>query len=447
MRILGVLCINLVLLTGLASAVMAGTEDSPFTPMANQLGTVSADQVVYPTGNHHKDVDNVQAAVDQGGTVLLKATNADGQPTAFEFGNGGGFYITDDVTIFGERSGSAMTTIRGGLAPVRCFAPVYLAVSGIHFEGPRSCAIYIGASAGADLSSNVITGVIGTRFAPKITKGQGIWIVALGGNPYAISGSIVIADNTIEDVDAVNGYGLALFCFGAEMTIVGNHISGMNTAGILAVLNTETVCVMDNIIVPGPEQYPGDYSGGVGIWGAWSLGGDYYFARNNIICENPEAGGIVVMQPYSLWAPVPEPEVVIERNHVTVHGSWWGGIELVDGVSGAYVGQNRIDGQNAYAIGVWAMEFPEAPMANNVFQVNDVSRFTANLAQYFLYFSTQNTVVLGNSGTVLDLGSGNRVTGLTRMRDGVPIGQVIRDAQAMRRALAEVARVDGIPRP
>ena len=441
MRILVVLGMNLILLTCLASAVMAGTEASPLPPMANQLSTVAADHVVYPTGTHPTDVYNVQAAVDQGGTVLLKAKNADGQPMAFEFGSYGGFNITKDVTIFGERSGSAMTTIRGGWAPAVCLEPVYLAVRGIHFEGPRSCAIYIGASAGADLSSNVITGVIGTPMTPEIMKGQGIWIVALGGNPDAISGSIVIADNTIEDVDAENGYGLALFCFGAEMTIVGNHISGMNVAGILAVYNTETVCVMDNIIVPGPEQYPGDYSGGVGIWGACSLGGDYYFARNNIICENPEAGGIVVMEPYFL------PEVVVERNHVTVDGSWWGGIELVDGVSGAYVGQNRIDGQNAYAIGVWAWYFPEVPMANNVFQGNNVSLFTANFAEYFLDVPTQNTVVLGDSGTVVDLGSGNRVTGLTRMHDGVPIGQVIREAQARRQALAEFTRVDGVPRP
>ena len=447
MKILVILGINLILLTGLASPVMAGTESSPSTPMANQLSTVAVDHVVYPTGISPTDVNNVQAAVSQGGVVLLKAKNTDGQPMAFEFGVDGGFYITEDVTIFGERSGSAMTTIRGGWAPVRCLAPVYLAVRGIHFEGPRSCAIYIGASAGADLSSNVITGVIGTPWAPETTKGQGIWIVAPWVNPYAISESIVIADNTIEYVDATLGYGVALYCFGAKTTIVGNHISGMNTAGILAAYNAEAVCVMDNIIVPGPEQYPGQFSGGVGIWGVGSLGGDYYFARNNIICENPEAAGILVLQPHFLWEPVPEPKIVIERNHVTVHGSCWGGIELVDGVSGAYVGQNRIDGQNAYAIGVWALEFPEVPMANNVFQGNNVSRFTANVAEYFLDVSTQNTVVLGNSGTVVDLGSGNRITGITRMRDGIPVGQVICEAQARRRALAEAAKVDVVPWP
>ena len=430
-----------------AIIILIPAASAPTTAVAQEQETkeVVVDHVVYPTGTYPTDVINVQTAVSQGGTVLLKAKNADGQLTAFEFGSYDGVDITDDVTIFGERSGSAMTTIRGGWAPVMCLEPVYLAVRGIHFEGPRSCAIFIGASAGADLSSNVITGVIGTPFAPPIMKGQGIWIVALGGNPYDISGSIVIADNTIEDVDAANGYGVALYIFGAETTIVGNHISGMNTAGILAAYNAEAVCVMDNIIVPGPEQYPGPYSGGVGIWGVGSLGGDYYFAGNNIICENPEAGGIVVMQPYFLWEPVPEPKVVIERNHVTVHGSWWGGIELVDGVSGAYVGQNRIDGQNAYAIGVWALEFPEVPMANNVFQGNNVSGFTANVAEYFLDVATQNTVVVGKSGTVVDLGSGNRVTGITRMRDGVPVGQVIRDGQAKRRALAEAAKVGGVP--
>ena len=447
MKILVILGMNLILLTGLVSPLMAGTEPSPSTPMANQFSTVAVDHVVYPTGIYPTDVNNVQAAVSQGGTVLLKAKNADGQPMAFEFGFDGGFFITDDVMILGEGNGSAMTTIRGGWAPVRCLAPVYLTVRGIHFEGSRSCAIYIGASAGADLSSNVITGVIGTPLAPEVIKGQGIWIVAPWVNPYAISGSIVIADNTIKDVDATLGYGVALYCFGAETTIVGNHISGMNTAGILAAYNAEAVRVTDNIIVPGPEQYPGQFSGGVGIWGVGSLGGDYYFARNNIICENPEAAGILVLQPYFLWGPVPEPKIVIERNHVTVHGSWWGGIELVDGVSGAYVGQNRIDGQNAYAIGVWALEFPEVPMANNVFQGNNVSGFTANVAEYFLDVATQNTVVVGKSGTVVDLGSGNRVTGITRMRDGVPVGQVIRDGQAKRRALAEAVKVDGVPWP
>ena len=447
MKILVILSMNLILLTGLASSVMAGAEASPLTPMANQHGTVAVDHIVYPTGIYPTDVNNVQAAVSQGGTVLLKAKNADGQPMAFEFGFDGGFFVTDDVAIFGEGSGSGMTTIRGGWAPARCFAPVYLTVRGIRFEGPRSCAILIRASAGADLSSNFITGVIGTpHMLPGVTKGQGIWIVAPSFlNPYAISGSIVIADNTIEDIDASLGYGIALYNFGAETTVSGNEISGMNTAGILAGLNAEVVRVKDNIIVPGPERYSQYFSAGNGIMAPYSLGGDYYFANNTIICENPMADGIVVYWPDFLWEPGPEPKIVIERNHVTMLGSWFGGITLAEGFSGAYVGQNRIDGQGIWAIGVFTPDFPEVPMTANTFQGNNVSRFTANLAEYFLDVGTQNTVVVGKSGTVVDLGSGNRVTGIMRMRDGAPVGQVIREGQAKRRALAEAAKVDGVP--
>src|SRR6266576_5757478 len=46
----------------------------------------AADRVVYPTGVYPTDVQNVQAAVDQGGTVVLKARSTAGVPTHFNFG-------------------------------------------------------------------------------------------------------------------------------------------------------------------------------------------------------------------------------------------------------------------------------------------------------------------------------------------------------------------------
>jgi hypothetical protein len=69
----------------------------------------------------------VQAAIDRGGTVFLKATNIAGKPMAFNFGtpdpNHGGttcnvdgvsVSITVDVAIIGERAGQQMATIKGG---------------------------------------------------------------------------------------------------------------------------------------------------------------------------------------------------------------------------------------------------------------------------------------------------------------------------------------------
>jgi opacity protein-like surface antigen len=79
--------------------------------------------VVYPTGDYPTDVQNVQAAVDQGGTVLLKAQNAAGVATAFNFGppvQGLGFVtLHRDVELLGEQLGATMTTVDGGWYPVR----------------------------------------------------------------------------------------------------------------------------------------------------------------------------------------------------------------------------------------------------------------------------------------------------------------------------------------
>jgi len=49
-------------------------------------GAQSATTVVYPTGVYPTDVQNVQVAVDLGGTVLLKAQNTASIATAFNFG-------------------------------------------------------------------------------------------------------------------------------------------------------------------------------------------------------------------------------------------------------------------------------------------------------------------------------------------------------------------------
>lgn len=80
---------------------------------------LAVDQVVHPTGTYPADVENVQAAADLGGTILLTATNAAGEPTAFNFGTPAllpdrGVFLENEVTVLGERASGARTTIRGG---------------------------------------------------------------------------------------------------------------------------------------------------------------------------------------------------------------------------------------------------------------------------------------------------------------------------------------------
>ena len=82
---------------------------------------------------------NVQAAINRGGTVLLKAVNQTREPLAFEFGTSGGATLTTDVTIVGETIAGLKTRIHGGTGPFRGFVRgVRSAIRGIHFDSPRS---------------------------------------------------------------------------------------------------------------------------------------------------------------------------------------------------------------------------------------------------------------------------------------------------------------------
>ena len=101
--------------------------------------------VVYPTGVFPDDVQNVQAAVDKGGTVLLKAVNKKGVPTAFNFSTevqsayqSGFVNLTANVALIGETLGHARTTISGGFGPIEGLLPVKSSIQGIDFEIGRA---------------------------------------------------------------------------------------------------------------------------------------------------------------------------------------------------------------------------------------------------------------------------------------------------------------------
>jgi hypothetical protein len=129
-------------------------------PRANEF------TIVHPTGNFPTDVENVQAAADAGGTVVLKATDPLGAPKAFNFGppqpGGGSVIISRAVTILGESVRNHVTTIRGGLFPLRGInATGRIVIRGIRFDGAGGNAFNFIFSDSAEFSSNKITGVVG----------------------------------------------------------------------------------------------------------------------------------------------------------------------------------------------------------------------------------------------------------------------------------------------
>ena len=371
-----------------------------------------AETVVYPGGSYPADVQAVQAAVNLGGTVLLKAVNQAGQPTAFDFGPpvdspGGYILMTSDVEIRGETWKGHMTTIRGGNFPFECFDPVRIAIKRIRFEGPLGAALYVGRSTGVEFSDNVVTGVVGFPWFEGSTKGQAIWM--LGG---PITGTVTIARNKISDIQAEDGIGLAILNFEADVRIVDNDIRGTNFMGILVFAHAGRVWIEDNVVVPGPERFPGSYSVGQAIQVGPVFPGQYatptapaYIRGNRVVTENPIADGIVLFGGDDALNGS-----AVVNNRVTMQGSFYGGITLYDNVSETLVGLNRISGSAAYALNATAI-YTDFPHRRNVFMANDIGSLSELVADVYLGPTSIDSWVIGCVGTVLDEGTNNHVLG------------------------------------
>jgi hypothetical protein len=112
---------------------------------------------------------------------------------------------------------------------------------------------------------------------------------------------------------------------------------------------------------------------------------------------------------------------LIERNHVSTAGAfpWAEGIFLGGNVSNARVSSNRIDGAGAFGIDLFAFE-PGQSAESNALLGNNLTQFAAAVADIFL------DAVVGRAGTVIDLGTDNRITGISKIGLGPQIGSRIR---------------------
>jgi hypothetical protein len=413
-------------------------------PIMEVRGATTVDSVVYPTGRWPIDVLNVRNAVKGGGTVLLKATNTAGQPTAFNFGTPeeahsplNAVELTTDVNIVGERVGSNMTTIQGGLGPIRSRVPVKSRIQGIDFEGPLGHAIQISASTGSDIIGNRINSVVPLPLSVGFSESDGI-DVSGNDDPSAITGTIRIADNVIENLPG--DFANAVQCdeVAADIEITGNTINigeghhRIQGWGILVIRSHSSVLIDQNLL--GPDMA----DEGIVIWG--DADAVYHVSRNTVICENPFADGISAVGGLFTEGTV---RPVIEKNHVTMHNSLFGGISLYDLVTGAYVGENKIEGDGAFALQVNEVFGDPANIASaNRFEGNDIADFTSSVADVYFGTNTQDNVYVGDCSSVIDLGVNNHITCATPS-SGNPMGEQMRSAHARKReALQRLTSVD-----
>src|SRR5215470_12919506 len=201
--------------------------------------SAAAQTVVVGTGNPDLDVPAVQAAVDQGGEVLLKGhfsfDRPSTVPTAPELAvQSGGFatvLVSKAVVISGTQDGDdERASIEAGTIPFYVDAPgASVTIQGVRFIRPKADAVLVYSVSGLVIASCKIEGV-----EPVLGGGLGITIVTVSGvpspmnpgKPEKISGTLLIVNN---DLDLAGGtaadtaLGIAIFSVGVPGEEVEAH--------------------------------------------------------------------------------------------------------------------------------------------------------------------------------------------------------------------------------
>ncbi len=411
--------------------------------------TALAQAVVVGQGNPSIDVPAVQAAVDQGGSVLLVGT--------FDFGDTGRVVLSKDVAISGEADGSGAptTTVIGGdwtfFSPLPATLPPSEAgpkirIQSIHFRQPLGPPIHLAYCGGANIRGNKVTEIRKRPFTTFFRR-AGVLIgprdaaVTTTIFRHLVTGSIKVTDNEVDlagpDPTITSGEGIFVnLTDGAEVYVARNTVTNC-TRNCVDILDNRldsegrgSVVIEKNRVITGvtgiPIPTPGTPNGIVtGFNFNPALMNDPAVVAPILVSDNyvevhgqefSGSTGIVVLAGFSH----------IEGNTIVINSATGiGAGMLIRGTNGAVL-RNRIlsGGVNAVRFDAPAGVFTGA--INTVAVGNNISGFAASQADYLFRAGSRGNTVVGNSGTVLDLGTNNRATGQAPVKGGV--GDDVSDA-------------------
>ena len=401
------------------------------------IHSVNAQKTVIGQNNPAVDVQAVQAAVSQGGEILLKGI--------FDFGDKGRVNITKDAKIVGETSGkdSLGTKIRGGFWTFHSPLPSKLppenpgpkiSIQNIHFDGALWSPIHLAYSSGARITANKITHIrpIPSPFPIFGKEGlniqQGIIcspryalpIAPPKYQPGAFTGSLIITDNEIEMFNEEPTKTMAqgviiIWTTGINAQILRNTVFNCTRNAIEAIDNFQgedgggIVVIKDNKIVTPqlgvPVPAPFTPNGVVAGWFLDMTGNEdpkrnikYIIISNSIRLRGETSFGIAGFADGA----------VIEANAVVAETPKAGLLFLASG--NGYIAHNALGGIGSH--GLIVMPWGPLKARNNVFVGNDFKSFKASVSDVIFRKGANNNLVLGSSGTVDDQGCGNQITGL-----------------------------------
>ncbi len=406
--------------------------------LALDVHSIGAQQTVLGQDNPAVDVQAVQAAVSQGGEVLLKGT--------FDFGEKGSVIINKDVKIVGEKGsqGVPITKIKGGfqnfLSPLPAQLPPQapgpkIVIQNVHFDGALFIPVYIAYCSGATIEGNKITNVRPIVATPQMNASVGImvgtnWIQPAATRKYqpgAITGVIAIIGN---DLDMANDtpaktFGQGIFVHwatGITLQVSGNTVKNCSRNSIEAMDNylgddgSGSVVIRDNKVttatvgIPVPSPLTPN-----GILVGWFFDGTGAGASNpKQNMKHRIAGNTVrVRGETSMGMWIAANEVLVENNQIIAEKQSATGIRVNS--AQCRILKNRIEGMGTTAIVIAPSK--SLTGSNNKCEDNDVNAFRASDAEVSLLKDSKNNIVVGSSGKAKDLGIDNQIKGLTRVTE------------------------------
>ena len=408
-----------------------------FLGVAALVRTAQAQPVtVTGTGSPDVDVPAVQAAVDQGGQVVLAGHFSFDQPSTTPNSS---IYtriitVSNSVVISGVRDASgAYTTIQGGNWPFFIDAiNSQVTIEKLHFIGPSGGAVWTYAVAGLNINHCQIEGAVptadfGTQAGAAFPVSGGLFIGAdahppsasFPGIPGNFSGNFVIADNDIDMAASPGADSLGVVVFGVgtlpdhEVTIdvARNRIRNVTEPAIDFRVIGGRVYAQHNVLQTGGVKGPAAMPDAIRIAGA----GSYVVAQNSIDCgwSNGAATAIDVIGTAAAaafseaGATVVDNDIRMSAAEGTVFASNSAAIEIRGFAQLNSVLNNRIRGRAWAALAV-DVSNGRTP-SNNIFLSNDVAHFQASTANIYIDAGVGNTIIIGPKTTLQDNGTGTSV--------------------------------------
>ena len=294
---------------------------------------------------------------------------------------------------------------------------------------------------GCELVRNRIRNLVTFPGSPGFPLSNAQGVSFYNPDPDQISGKVLIADNLFEGIHADLARAIVFHNWAADTTILRNTIRDVDQHGMLLLQNKGPVRINENLVAPGESSQSPFATRGMVI--VDPIGGSLAIARNTIDVEDPQGAAMIIDMAEAFGAA--SGGLVIERNDVRMGGGASVGLLLANDISRASVAHNKFSGAADFAWGLSA-DLPDVVAGANTFTANNISSFNSAVSDGFLDTHTRNTLVVGNAGTVIDLGAGNRITGMTNLGQ-TGAGQQMRGTQDLRKELIWRQGLGGAPPP